>query len=181
MARSIGLSESLRHREKAVSKRFLEQAIARLAHDGPEAFLPGHVWLAGAGPGDPGLPDARRAFGARTGRCAGARRAGVGEAVAGGRGARPRCFSSAKRGGRLIDPAGRASTRGWCGWRSEAARCVRLKGGHPAGLRARRRGGAGAGAAEGIPFRVLLGRDLGLRRAGSASTFRRQCAASTAR
>jgi siroheme synthase len=37
-----------------VSRLFLEQAIARLAHEGPE-LQPGHVWLAGAGPGDPGL------------------------------------------------------------------------------------------------------------------------------
>ena len=37
-----------------MSKHFLEQALARLSHDEPE-LLPGHVWLAGAGPGDPGL------------------------------------------------------------------------------------------------------------------------------
>ena len=29
-----------------MSRHFLEQAIARLAHDGPE-LQPGHVWLAG--------------------------------------------------------------------------------------------------------------------------------------
>ena len=37
-----------------MSRRFLEQAIAKLAHDGPE-LRSGEVWLAGAGPGDPGL------------------------------------------------------------------------------------------------------------------------------
>ena len=37
-----------------MSRTFLEQAMARLAHAGPE-LEPGHVWLVGAGPGDPGL------------------------------------------------------------------------------------------------------------------------------
>ncbi len=37
-----------------MSRHFLEQALARLQHDGAE-LKPGEVWLAGAGPGDPGL------------------------------------------------------------------------------------------------------------------------------
>ena len=37
-----------------MSRTFLEQAMARLAHEGPE-LKSGHVWLVGAGPGDPGL------------------------------------------------------------------------------------------------------------------------------
>ena len=44
-----------------MSRTFLEQAMTRLAHEGPE-LKPGHVWLVGAGPGDPGLLTLRAPF-----------------------------------------------------------------------------------------------------------------------
>lgn len=135
-----------------MSRSFLEQAIARLAHDGPE-LQPGHVWLVGAGPGDPGLLTLD-ALSALVQADALVHDALVSEkivAVA----SQAENFFVGKRGGRLSIPQGEINAL-LVRLAKEGRKVVRLKGGHPLVFA---RGGeeALALAAEGVPFRVVSG------------------------
>jgi uroporphyrin-III C-methyltransferase len=153
-----------------VSRLFLEQAIARLAHEGPE-LQPGHVWLAGAGPGDPGLLtlDVLSALAQAD--------ALVHDALVSDKvvavGAQAEKFFVGKRGGRLSIPQGEINAL-LVRLAKDGRKVVRLKGGHPLVFA---RGGeeALALAAEGIPFRVLSGVTSafgGLASAGIPATMR---------
>ena len=153
-----------------MSRRFLEQAIARLAHDGPE-LQPGHVWLAGAGPGDPGLLtlDVLSALAQAD---ALVHDALVGEKIVAVAEEAEKFFVG-KRGGRLSIPQGEINAL-LVRLAKEGRKVVRLKGGHPLVFA---RGGeeALALAAEGVPFRVLSGVTSafgGLASAGIPATMR---------
>lgn len=133
-------------------KAFLEQALARLAHERPE-LQPGHVWLAGAGPGDPGLLtlDVLSALAQADALVHDALVSEKVVAVA----AQAEKFFVGKRGGRLSIPQGEINAI-LIRLAKEGRKVVRLKGGHPLVFA---RGGeeALALAAEKIPFRVLPG------------------------
>ena len=153
-----------------MSRHFLEQAIARLAHNGPE-LQPGHVWLAGAGPGNPGLLtlDVLSALAQADALVHDALVSERVVAVA----AQAEKFFVGKRGGRLSIPQGEINTL-LVKLAKEGRKVVRLKGGHPLVFA---RGGeeALALAAEGIPFRVLSGVTSafgGLASAGIPATMR---------
>lgn len=151
-------------------KAFLEQAVARLAHDEPR-LQSGHVWLAGAGPGDPGLLtlDVLSALAQAD--------ALVHDALVGEKiievASQSEKFFVGKRGGRLSIPQGEINAL-LIRLAKEGRKVVRLKGGHPLVFA---RGGeeALALAAEGIPFRVLSGVTSafgGLASAGIPATMR---------
>lgn len=131
---------------------FIEEAVSRLAHEGP-ALMPGEVWLAGAGPGDPGLLtlDVLSALAQAD--------ALVHDALVSERivavGAQAEKFFVGKRGGRLSIPQDEINAL-LVRLAREGRKVVRLKGGHPLVFA---RGGeeALALAAENIPFRVLPG------------------------
>lgn len=131
---------------------FLEQAISRLAHEGP-LLQPGEVWLAGAGPGDPGLLtlDVLSALAQAD--------ALVHDALVSDKivavGAQAEKFFVGKRGGRLSIPQEEINAL-LVRLAREGRKVVRLKGGHPLVFA---RGGeeALALAGENIPFRVLPG------------------------
>jgi len=153
-----------------VSGLFLEQALQRLDHAPPE-LLPGHVWLAGAGPGDPGLLtlDVLSALAQAD--------ALVHDALVGQKiiavASQAEKFFVGKRGGRLSIPQGEINAL-LVQLAKEGRKVVRLKGGHPFVFA---RGGeeALALAAEGIPFRVLSGVTSafgGLASAGIPATMR---------
>jgi uroporphyrin-III C-methyltransferase len=153
-----------------MTKAFLEQAIERLAHDAPE-LKPGHVWLVGAGPGDPGLLtlDALAALAQADALVHDALVQETIVAVAG----QAEKFFVGKRGGRLSIPQGDINAL-LVRLAKEGRKVVRLKGGHPLVFA---RGGeeALALAAEGIPFRVLSGVTSafgGLASAGIPATMR---------
>jgi uroporphyrin-III C-methyltransferase len=151
-------------------KVFLEQALARLAHDGPE-LKPGHVWLAGAGPGDPGLLtlDVLSALAQADALVYDALVSEKIVAVA----EQAEKFFVGKRGGRLSIPQEEINSR-LIQLAKAGRKVVRLKGGHPLVFA---RGGeeALALAAENIPFRVLSGVTSafgGLASAGIPATMR---------
>ena len=151
-------------------KSFLEQAIARLAHDEPE-LQPGHVWLAGAGPGDPGLLtlDVLSALAQADALVHDALVSDEVVAVA----SQAEKFFVGKRGGRLSIPQEEINAL-LVRLAKEGRKVVRLKGGHPLVFA---RGGeeALALAAENIPFRVLSGVTSafgGLASAGIPATMR---------
>jgi uroporphyrin-III C-methyltransferase len=153
-----------------MSKHFLQQALARLSHDEPE-LLPGHVWLAGAGPGDPGLLtlDVLSALAQADALVHDALVSEKVVAVA----AQAEKFFVGKRGGRLSIPQGEINTL-LVRLAKDGRKVVRLKGGHPLVFA---RGGeeALALAAEDIPFRVLSGVTSafgGLASAGIPATMR---------
>lgn len=135
-----------------MSKDFLQQALARLTHDEPE-LQPGHVWLAGAGPGDPGLLtlDVLSALAQADALVHDALVSEKVVAVAN----QAEKFFVGKRGGRLSIPQSEINTL-LVRLAREGRKVVRLKGGHPLVFA---RGGeeALALAAENIPFRVLPG------------------------
>jgi uroporphyrin-III C-methyltransferase len=153
-----------------VSKTFLEQAVARLAHDEPQ--LPaGHVWLTGAGPGDPGLLtlDALSALAQADALVHDALVPEKIVAVA----SQAEKFFVGKRGGRLSIPQAEINAL-LVRLARDGRKVVRLKGGHPLVFA---RGGeeALALAAAGIPFRVLSGVTSafgGLASAGIPATMR---------
>ena len=134
---------------------------------------PGHVWLAGAGPGDPGLltlevlsalaqADALVHDALVSPEIIDDRRAGRKDSIVG------------KRGGRLSIPQERDQRHPDPVWRRQGRKVVRLKGGHPFVFA---RGGeeALALAAQNIPFRVLPGVTSafgGLASAGIPATMR---------
>ena len=148
----------------------LEQAIARLNHRQP-VLEPGHVWLAGAGPGDPGLLTLD-VLSALTQADALVHDALVPDeiiAVA----EQAEKFFVGKRGGRLSIPQDDINAI-LIRLAKEGRKVVRLKGGHPYVFA---RGGeeAAALAAENIPFRVLAGVTSafgGLASAGIPATMR---------
>ncbi len=135
-----------------MSRYFLEQALARLSHDGAE-LKPGEVWLAGAGPGDPGLLtlDVLSALAQAD---ALVHDALVPDKIVAVASQAEKIFVG-KRGGRLSIPQGDINAI-LVRLAKEGRKVVRLKGGHPLVFA---RGGeeALALAAEGIPFRVLPG------------------------
>ena len=148
----------------------LERALARLNHR-PPALEPGHVWLAGAGPGDPGLLtlDVLSALDQADALVHDALVSPEIVAVAG----QAEKFFVGKRGGRLSIP--QQEINALLIRLAEAGRkVVRLKGGHPFVFA---RGGeeALALAERGIPFRVLSGVTSafgGLASAGIPATMR---------
>ena len=148
----------------------LNQAIARLNHQLPQ-LEPGHVWLAGAGPGDPGCLTLD-VLSALTQADALVHDALVSEeiiAVA----EQAEKFYVGKRGGRLSIPQDEINAI-LVRLAKEGRKVVRLKGGHPFVFA---RGGeeALALAAESIPFRVLSGVTSafgGLASAGIPATMR---------
>jgi uroporphyrin-III C-methyltransferase len=153
-----------------MSRTFLEQAMARLAHEGPE-LKSGHVWLVGAGPGDPGLLtlDALAALAQADALVHDALVSEQVVAVA----SQAEKFFVGKRGGRLSIPQGEINAL-LVRLAKEGRKVVRLKGGHPLVFA---RGGeeALALAAENIPFRVLPGVTSafgGLASAGIPATMR---------
>ena len=107
------------------------------------AFEPGHVWLAGAGPGRLGCLTLEVVAALAAADAVvydalvdpAALRAAEGAALH---------FVGKRRGQPSTEQA--RSMRCWWSWRGSGARVLRLKGGRPDALRARRRGGAGAGA-----------------------------------
>ena len=153
-----------------MTRRFLEQATERLAHDGPE-LQPGHVWLAGAGPGDPGLLtlDVLSALAQAD---ALVHDALVSEKIA-AVAKQAEKFFVGKRGGRLSIPQ-REINALLVRLAKEGRKVVRLKGGHPL-VFARGAEEALALAAEATPFRVLPGVTSafgGLASAGIPATMR---------
>lgn len=130
----------------------LEQAIARLKHAGPE-LLPGHVWLAGAGPGDPGCLtlDVLLALSQAD--------ALVHDALVSPEivdvAEQAEKFFVGKRGGRLSIPQGDINAL-LVRLAKEGRKIVRLKGGHPT-VFARGAEEALALVEHGIPYRILPG------------------------
>lgn len=148
----------------------LEQAIARLNHR-LAVLEPGHVWLAGAGPGDPGLLtlDVLSALAQADALVHDALVPDEIVAVA----EQAEKFFVGKRGGRLSIPQGEINAI-LIRLAKEGRKVVRLKGGHPY-VFARGAEEAAALAAEGIPFRVLAGVTSafgGLASAGIPATMR---------
>ena len=148
----------------------LEQAIARLNHAQP-VLEPGHVWLAGAGPGDPGCLtlDVLSALDQADALVHDALVSDEIIAVA----EQAEKFYVGKRGGRLSIPQDEINAI-LVRLAQEGRKVVRLKGGHPLVFA---RGGeeALALAAQNIPFRVLSGVTSafgGLASAGIPATMR---------
>lgn len=148
----------------------LEKAIHRLNHAQP-VLEPGHVWLAGAGPGDPGCLtlDVLSALDQADALVHDALVSEEIIAVA----EQAEKFYVGKRGGRLSIPQGEINAI-LVRLAKEGRKVVRLKGGHPLVFA---RGGeeALALAAENIPFRVLSGVTSafgGLASAGIPATMR---------
>ncbi len=148
----------------------LEQAIARLGHRQKE-LLPGHVWLVGAGPGDPGCLTLD-ALSALTQADALVHDALVSDeiiAVA----EQAEKFYVGKRGGRLSIPQHEINGL-LVKLAKEGRKVVRLKGGHPF-VFARGAEEALALVAENIPYRVVAGITSafgGLTAAGIPATMR---------
>jgi uroporphyrin-III C-methyltransferase len=130
----------------------LEKAIARLNHAQP-ALEPGHVWLAGAGPGDPGCLtlDVLSALDQADALVHDALVSDEIIAVA----EQAEKFYVGKRGGRLSIPQDEINAI-LIRLAMEGRKVVRLKGGHPLVFA---RGGeeALALAAQNIPYRILSG------------------------
>ena len=148
----------------------LEKAIARLKHNHP-VLEPGHVWLAGAGPGDPGCLtlDVLSALDQADALVHDALVSDDIIAVA----EQAEKFYVGKRGGRLSIPQDEINAI-LIRLAREGRKVVRLKGGHPLVFA---RGGeeALALAAQNIPFRVLSGVTSafgGLASAGIPATMR---------
>jgi uroporphyrin-III C-methyltransferase len=148
----------------------LEKAIARLNRNHP-VLEPGHVWLAGAGPGDPGCLtlDVLSALDQADALVHDALVSDDIIAVA----EQAEKFYVGKRGGRLSIPQGEINAM-LVRLAQEGRKVVRLKGGHPLVFA---RGGeeALALAAQNIPFRVLSGVTSafgGLASAGIPATMR---------
>jgi uroporphyrin-III C-methyltransferase len=148
----------------------LEKAIHRLNHTHP-VLEPGHVWLAGAGPGDPGCLtlDVLSALDQADALVHDALVSEEIIAVA----EQAEKFYVGKRGGRLSIPQGEINAM-LVRLAQEGRKVVRLKGGHPLVFA---RGGeeALALAAQNIPFRVLSGVTSafgGLASAGIPATMR---------
>ncbi|WP_394892748.1 uroporphyrinogen-III C-methyltransferase [Mesorhizobium sp. AaZ16] len=148
----------------------LEKAIARLNHAQP-VLEPGHVWLAGAGPGDPGCLtlDVLSALDQADALVHDALVSEEIIAVA----SQAEKFYVGKRGGRLSIPQDEINGI-LVRLAKEGRKVVRLKGGHPLVFA---RGGeeALALAAQNIPFRVLSGVTSafgGLASAGIPATMR---------
>ena len=148
----------------------LEQAILRLNHRQP-VLEPGHVWLAGAGPGDPGCLTLD-VLSALTQADALVHDALVSDeiiAVA----EQAEKFYVGKRGGRLSIPQDEINAI-LVRLAKDGRKVVRLKGGHPY-VFARGAEEALALVAENIPFRVLSGITsafAGLASAGIPATMR---------
>ena len=148
----------------------LEQAIARMKHTQP-VLEPGHVWLAGAGPGDPGCLTLD-VLSALTQADALVHDALVSDeiiAVA----EQAEKFFVGKRGGRLSIPQDEINAI-LVRLAKEGRKVVRLKGGHPF-VFARGAEEALALVAANIPFRVLSGVTsafAGLASAGIPATMR---------
>jgi uroporphyrin-III C-methyltransferase len=148
----------------------LEKAIARLNHE-PQVLEPGHVWLAGAGPGDPGLLtlDVLSALAQADALVHDALVSPEIVAVA----EQAEKFFVGKRGGRLSIPQDDINAL-LVKLAREGRKVVRLKGGHPFVF------GRGAEEAlvltrENIPWRVLSGVTSafgGLTSAGIPATVR---------
>jgi uroporphyrin-III C-methyltransferase len=130
----------------------LADAITRLDYR-PRDFLPGHVWLAGAGPGDPGCLTLDVLSALATADCV-VYDALVSEAVLAAAGKAERHFAG-KRGGKPSTEQ-EDITRRLIALARDGKRVLRLKGGDPYMFG---RGGEEALALvrEGIPFRVLPG------------------------
>ena len=148
----------------------LEKAIARLKHSQP-VLQPGHVWLAGAGPGDPGCLtlDVLSALDQADALVHDALVSEEIIAVAG----QAEKFYVGKRGGRLSIPQAEINAI-LVRLAKEGRKVVRLKGGHPL-VFARGAEEALALAAENIPYRVLSGVTSafgGLTSAGIPATMR---------
>jgi uroporphyrin-III C-methyltransferase len=148
----------------------LEKAIHRLNRTQP-VLKPGHVWLAGAGPGDPGCLtlDVLSALDQADALVHDALVSDDIIAVA----SQAEKFYVGKRGGRLSIPQDEINAI-LIGLAKEGRKVVRLKGGHPLVFA---RGGeeALALAAQSIPFRVLSGVTSafgGLASAGIPATMR---------
>jgi uroporphyrin-III C-methyltransferase len=148
----------------------LEKAIARLNHTHP-VLKPGHVWLAGAGPGDPGCLtlDVLSALDQADALVHDALVPDEIIAVA----SQAEKFYVGKRGGRLSIPQDEINAI-LVRLAKAGRKVVRLKGGHPLVFA---RGGeeALALAAQNIPFRVLSGVTSafgGLASAGIPATMR---------
>jgi len=148
----------------------LEKAIARLKHE-PQVLEPGHVWLAGAGPGDPGLLtlDVLSALAQADALVHDALVSPEIVAVA----SQAEKFFVGKRGGRLSIPQDDINAL-LVKLAREGRKVVRLKGGHPFVF------GRGAEEAlvltrENIPWRALSGVTSafgGLTSAGIPATVR---------
>ncbi|MEP9371725.1 uroporphyrinogen-III C-methyltransferase [Mesorhizobium sp. KR1-2] len=148
----------------------LEKAIARLNHE-PQVLEPGHVWLAGAGPGDPGLLtlDVLSALAQAEALVHDALVSPEIVAVA----EQAEKFFVGKRGGRLSIPQDEINAL-LVKLAREGRKVVRLKGGHPFVF------GRGAEEAlvltrENIPWRALSGVTSafgGLTSAGIPATVR---------
>ena len=148
----------------------LEQAIARMKHTQP-VLEPGHVWLAGAGPGDPGCLtlDVLSALTQADALVHDALVSGEIIAVA----EQAEKFFVGKRGGRLSIPQDEINAI-LVRLAKEGRKVVRLKGGHPF-VFARGAEEALALVAANIPFRVLSGVTsafAGLASAGIPATMR---------
>jgi len=148
----------------------LDAALARLGY-APKPLLPGHVWLAGAGPGDPGLLtlEVLAALGEADALVHDALVSDEIIAVA----AQAEKVYVGKRGGRLSIPQSEINSI-LVRLAKDGRRVLRLKGGHPFVFG---RGGeeALALAAENIPYRVLPGITSafgGLTSAGIPATMR---------
>ena len=156
MRNAIELAAGLSPRGHARHDR---RVCAQLAPAFP-VFEPGHVWLAGAGPGDPGLLTLHALAGLAAGRCRRARRPGRCQT----------CWRSpepgatlefaGKRGGKP-SPQQADITERLIALARDGRRVLRLKGGDPFVFG---RGGeeALALAAAGIPFRIIPGVTSGL-------------------
>ena len=148
----------------------LERAIAALDHDLPR-LQPGHVWLAGAGPGDPGCLTLD-VISALSQADALVHDALVSEKVIAIADQAEKIYVG-KRGGRLSIPQGEINAI-LVRLAKDGRKVVRLKGGHPF-VFARGAEEALALVAAGVPYRVLSGITsafAGLASAGIPATMR---------
>jgi uroporphyrin-III C-methyltransferase len=135
-------------------------------HEGVPVFVPGHVWLAGAGPGDPGLLTLYAHAALRTADVI-VHDALVDKRVLALAGPQARLEFAGKRGGRPSAIQTDISKR-LIALAKSRLRVLRLKGGDPCVFG---RGGeeAAALAAAGVPFRIIPGVTAGLAALAAAS------------
>jgi uroporphyrin-III C-methyltransferase len=135
-------------------------------HEAAPDFAPGHVWLAGAGPGDPGLLTLYAHVALRTADVI-VHDALVDKRVLALAGPRARLEFAGKRGGRPSAIQADISKR-LIALAKNGLRVLRLKGGDPCVFG---RGGeeAVALAAAGVPFRIIPGVTAGLAALAAAS------------